>query len=160
MNRLLSIVEYTAAGFLLAVALLTFGNVIFRDVLQSQIPDWFDLSRQLQGIAMFWGIAIATYRGSHICVDISWEHASARGRRLIDIVATAVTLAFLAPLAWMVWVKLGSTGTQTTSDLRLPLVWFFAVSAAGVTATALLAAARLMLLVRGKPSLNGEVTHG
>ena len=160
MNRLLSIVEYTAAGFLLAVALLTFGNVIFRDVLGSQIPDWFDLSKQLQGIAMFWGIAIATYRGGHICVDISWEHASARGRWLIDITATAVTLAFLLPLAWMVWVKLGSAGTQTTSDLRIPLKVFFAVSAAGVTATALLAAARLLQLVRGGPTLSGEVKHG
>lgn len=160
MNRLLGFVEYTAAGFLLAVALLTFGNVIARDVLGAQIPDWFDLSKQLQGIAMFWGIAIATYRGGHICVDISWEHASARGRWWIDIVATAVTLAFLLPLAWMVWVKLGSTGTQTTSDLRIPLKFFFAVSAAGVTATALLAAARLVQLVRGGPTLGGGVAHG
>jgi hypothetical protein len=25
----------------------------------------------LQGIAMFWGIALATYYGSHICVDVA-----------------------------------------------------------------------------------------
>jgi TRAP-type transport system small permease protein len=114
----------------------------------------------LQGIAVFWGIAIATYRGSHICVDITWEHAGAAGRRWIDIVATAITLAFLLPLAWMVWVKLGSTGTQTTSDLRIPLVYFFAVSAAGVTASAVLAAARLVQIVRSSPESHAQAPHG
>ena len=157
MKRLLAAFETLAAVFLLAIALLTFGNVVVRETLGSQIPDWFDLSKQLQAIAMFWGIAIATWRGGHICVDVLWEHCERRGRRLIDLVATGITLAFLLPLAYMVWVKLGSTGTQTTSDLRLPLVWFYAVSAAGVSAAALLAAARLAWLVRGGESTSEEL---
>lgn len=149
MKRALSVFEAVAAAFLLAIALLTAGNVLLRETLGRQIPDWFDLSRQLQAIAMFWGIALATWRGSHIGVDVLWEHCSARGRRRIDLAATALTLAFVLPMAWMVWGKLGGTGTQTTSDLRLPLVWFYAVSAAGVTAAAVLAAARLAAVWRG-----------
>lgn len=149
MKRALSIFETVAAAFLLAIALLTFGNVLLRETLGRQVPDWFDLSKQLQAIAMFWGIALATWRGSHICVDVLWEHCGRGGRHRIDLAATALTLAFLVPLAWMVWVKLGGTGTQTTSDLRLPLAWFYAVSAAGVTAAAVLAAARLLVLWRG-----------
>ncbi len=107
MKRELSLFEAVAAAFLLAIALLTSGNVLLRETLGLQIPDWFDLSRQLQAIAMFWGIALATYRGSHIGVDLLWEHCASAGRRRIDLVATALTLAFLLPLAWMVWVKLG-----------------------------------------------------
>lgn len=149
MKRALSTFETVAAAFLLAIALLTTGNVLLRETLAQQIPDWFDLSRQLQAIAMFWGIALATWRGSHICVDVLWEHCGAAGRHRIDLAATVLTLAFLLPLAWMVWAKLGGTGTQTTSDLRLPLVWFYAVSAAGVTTAAVLAAARLVVLWRG-----------
>ena len=160
MKRLLTATESIAAFFLLAIALLTFGNVLARELLQTQIPDWFDLSKQLQGIAIFWGIAIATYRGAHICVDLSWEWANAAGKRWIDIIATLFILAFLLPLAWMVWSKLGSTGTQTTSDLRLPLVWFYAASAAGVTATAALALVRLVQLVRGSADITLESTHG
>lgn len=147
-ERLLPGFETVAAAFLLAIALLTLSNVIARETLQRQIPDWFDLSKQLQAIAMFWGIAIATWRGGHICVDIVWENCRRAGRRRIDIAATAVTLAFLTPLAWMVWVKLASTGTQTTSDLRVPLIAFYAVSAAGVTAAAVLAAIRVLHLMR------------
>lgn len=150
MKRALSTFETIAAGFLLAIALLTFGNVALRETLGRQIPDWFDLSKQLQAIAMFWGIALATWRGSHICVDVLWEHCRQPRRRLIDLAATALVLAFLVPMAWMVWTKVGGTGTQTTSDLRLPLVWFYALSAAGATAAAVLAAVRLAVLWRGR----------
>lgn len=160
MQRFIATVESISAFFLLAIALLTFSNVAARELFQTQIPDWFDISKQLQGIAIFWGIAIATYRGGHICVDLSWEWASDAGKRRIDLIATACLLAFLVPFAWMVWSKLSSTGTQTTSDLRLPLVWFYAISAAGVTATAVLAAVRLTQLARGKPLSSSESEHG
>ena len=150
MKRLLATTENVAALFLLAIALLTAGNVALRDLFSMQVPDWFDGSRLLQSIALFWGIAIATYRGGHICVDIVWEHLGPRGRRWLDVFAMLVTFVFLAPLAWMVWVKVGSTGTQATSDLRLPLVWFYPLGALGATVAALLGALRAIELVRGK----------
>jgi TRAP-type C4-dicarboxylate transport system permease small subunit len=148
MRRLLSATETVAALFLLLIALLTAANVLLRDLFSIQIPDWFDGSRMLQGIALFWGFALATYYGSHICVDVVWEHLSAARRRVLDIVATALTLAFLAPLAWMVWVKVAGTGTQGTMDLRLPLQGFFAVAAVGSTVAALLCVVRLVKLVQ------------
>ncbi len=151
MKRLLAATENVAAFFLLAIALLTAGNVALRDLFSLQIPDWFDGSKQLQGIALFWGIAIATYRGGHICVDAVWEHLGPRGQRVVDLFAIVVTLLFLVPLAWMVWVKVGGTGTQATSDLRLPLVWFYAVGAAGATLAALLGALRAIELARARP---------
>ena len=101
-----------AALFLLLIALLTAGNVLLRYAFSVQIPDWFDGTQMLQGIAMFWGIALATYYGTHIGVDILWEHLGPRGKRRVDLLATAVTTAFLVPLAWMVWVKVGGTGSQ------------------------------------------------
>ncbi len=58
MKRLLATTENVAALFLLAIALLTAGNVALRDLFSMQVPDWFDGSRLLQSIALFWGIAI------------------------------------------------------------------------------------------------------
>jgi TRAP-type C4-dicarboxylate transport system permease small subunit len=150
MKRLLALTENVAAFFLLAIASLTAGNVFLRYVFSAQVPDWFDGSKLLQAIAIFWGIAIATWRGGHIAVDIVWEHLGRRGRLGLDLFATIVTTAFLVPLAWMVWVKVGSTGTQTTNDLRMPVVWFYAVAAAGATVAALLGALRTIALVRGR----------
>lgn len=148
MRRLLTATETAAALFLLLIALLTAANVLLRGVFAYQLPDWFDGSRMLQGIALFWGFALATYYGSHICVDVLWEHVSPTRQRLIDLFATVLTLAFLAPLAWMVWVKVGSTGTQGTMDLRLPLTAFYAVAAVGATMAALLGALRLVRLAQ------------
>jgi TRAP-type transport system small permease protein len=149
MKRLLAAVESVAAFFLLLIALLTAANVLLRDLLAVQIPDWYDGSRMVQGIALFWGVALATFYGSHICVDALWEHLQRRGRRRLDIAATLVTFAFLLPLAWMVWVKVAGTGTQGTMDLRMPLWMFYAVAGIGTTAAAVLALLRIVLLWRG-----------
>jgi TRAP-type C4-dicarboxylate transport system permease small subunit len=150
MKRILSATETVAAFFLLAIALLTAGNVLLRDLFSVQIPDWYDGSRMLQGIALFWGVALATFYGSHICVDLLWEHLEAPGRRWLDIVATLVVLAFLVPLAWMVWVKVAGTGTQGTMDLRMPLWIFYALASLGATVAALLGVVRVVYLWRGR----------
>jgi TRAP-type C4-dicarboxylate transport system permease small subunit len=151
MKRLLSTTETVAALFLLGIALLTAGNVLLRNVFNLQIPDWFDGAKLLQGIALFWGFAVATYYGTHICVDIVWEHLHPEGRRWLDIVASLVTAAFLGFMAWMVWIKVGSTGTQTTSDLQWPLRYFYALAACGVCAAFVLAGLRVVRLVRRTP---------
>ena len=151
MKRLLSWTETLAALFLLAIALLIAANVFLRDVLSIQIPDWFDGSKLMQGIALMWGFAVATYHGSHICVDIVWEHLGQRGQRTLDVLSTTVTMAFLALTAWMVWTKVLSTGSQTTSDLQLPIVYFYGLAACGVVAAAVLALLRISRLVSGTP---------
>jgi len=159
MRRFLIISENVAAFFLLLIALLTGVNVLLRYAFSIQIPDWFDFSKQLQSIALFWGIAIVTYRGTHICVDIFWEHLKGRGKRALDLIATSITLLFLAPMAWMIWVKVATTGTQETSDLRLPLIPFYAVSAIGATVAVVLCLKRIWQLWRGvDPRL--EATEG
>lgn len=157
MQRLLAAVETTAAVFLLLIALLTAGNVVLRDLLSVQIPDWFDGSKLLMGIALFWGIALASYHGSHICVDVLWEALGPRGKRRLDVVAGTISLAFLAPMAWMVWAKVLTSGSQTTTDLRLPLVWFTSVAAAGGVAAVALALLRLLLDIRGHASWQDHV---
>lgn len=149
MKRLLEVGETVAALMLLAVALLVSLNVGIRDLLGIQVPDWFDLSRMLLCIAVFWGVAIATYRGGHICVDILWERLGPLGRRRLDGLATLLVLVLLGPLAWMVWGKVLTLGTQATSDLRLPLVYFLSVAAAGATFAVALCIVRLWELCRG-----------
>ena len=146
LEKILAFTESVAAFFLLLVAALTFFNVCIRYLFDTQIPDWFDLSKQFQAIAILWGIAVTTYRGSHICVDIVWEHAGRAWRRRIDLFATGVTLLLLAPMAWMIWVMVGNMGGEATSDLRLPLRYFYAVAALGAVAAAILAGKRILRL--------------
>ena len=150
MKRLFSAIETVAALFLLLIALVTAGNVLLRYAFSMQIPDWFDGTQMLQGIAMFWGIALATYYGTHIGVDIVWEHLGLKGKRRMDLLAAVLTAAFLLPLAWMVWVKVAGTGNQGTMDLRLPLQWFYSVAALGASVAGALALVRFVHLWHGR----------
>jgi len=149
LDKILAFTESVAAFFLLLVAALTFSNVCVRYLFDTQIPDWFDFSKQFQAIAIFWGIALTTYRGSHICVDILWEHSNRAWRRRIDVCATATTLALLAPMAWMIWDMVANMGTEATSDLRVPLRYFYSAAALGAVAAAILAAKRILQLYQG-----------
>ena len=144
LDKILAFSEATAAFFLLLVAALTFSNVCVRYLFDTQIPDWFDFSKQFQAIAILWGIALTTYRGSHICVDILWEHANRAWKRRIDLFATGTTFALLAPMAWMIWVMVANMGSEATSDLRIPLRYFYIVAAIGAVAAAVLAAKRIL----------------
>jgi len=149
MKRLLAATEMTAAVFLLLIALLTASNVLVRYLFNTQIPDWFDGSRMVQGVALFWGFALATFYGSHICVDIVWEHVGPIAKRRIDLLATGIMLVFLSLMGWMMWVKTLTTGTQNTMDLQIPLYWFYMAAAVGGTVSALLCLLRWIKLWQG-----------
>jgi len=151
-ERVVILVERAAGVFLASVALLIFTSVVARDLAGVDVPDSFDFSRYLQGIAIFWGIAVATYRNAHILVDLVWELSAARMRRWIDLFATLTTLLFLAAMAWMLLDRLPSVirAHQLTSDLRLPMWPFYALVVLGAVAAALVGAIRFFRLARGE----------
>ena len=71
-DRFIDAIEVTAAGFLAVVTLLTFVSVLLRYFFAWAIPDSYDFTRLLLGIVIFWGMAVASYRGDHITVDLLW----------------------------------------------------------------------------------------
>lgn len=152
MKTFIDKVELIAGLLLGAIALLTFTAVMLRWLFNYGLPDAFDFSRLLLGTAMFWGIALAGFHNRHIQVDGFWELAPAWGRRLIDIFATSVTLAFMALFAWMLEGKVTSVflSNEQTFDLRLPVWPFHAVAALGIALASLLLLLRLVRLLTGQ----------
>jgi TRAP-type C4-dicarboxylate transport system permease small subunit len=157
MERFVFTVERIAGLFLLAVAVLTFGSVILRYLFATQIPDWFDFSKLLQGIAIFWGIACVCYRNEHIMVDLLWEKSTLEGKRRIDLIATGILLIFLVLMTWMLGAKVWQSvqSTQATSDLRVPIGPFHVVAWLGVLAAAITTTMRLANIWRR--STQGEL---
>jgi TRAP-type transport system small permease protein len=146
MDRFVSYVERVAGLFLLAIALLTFGSVVLRYFFSAQIPDWFDFSKLLQGIAIFWGIACVCYRNEHIMVDVIWEKSDQSRRRQIDLLATCVLLVFMILMTWMLGAKVLQSvqSTQATSDLRIPIGPFHIAAWLGVLAATITTAMHLI----------------
>lgn len=151
MERLVLWVERVAGASLAAVALLVFVSVSLRDFLSVDLPDSFDFSRYLQGIAIFWGLAVATYRNAHISVDVLWELSGSAWRRAIDLFASVVNLLFMGTFAYMLVARFTvvQRAHQLTSDLKLPIWPFYLVLTAGIVATAAVALLRVAELLRG-----------
>jgi TRAP-type C4-dicarboxylate transport system permease small subunit len=152
MERVILWVERIAGSSLAAVALLVFAAVVMRDVAGANLPDSFDFSRYLQGIAIFWGLAVATYRNDHILVDVVYELGRERLRRVIDLIGTSVTLAFMLLFAYKLVERFPSVigESQLTSDIGLPVWPFYAVAALGIVAAAVVGLIRLIKLARGE----------
>jgi len=146
MERVVLWVERMAGASLAAVALLVFGSVMLRDLASVDLPDSFDFSRYLQGIAIFWGLAVTTYRNAHIVVDLVWELSGSVWRRAIDLFACTVSVSFMGLFAWMLVVRFPAVqhAHQLTSDLRLPIWPFYAIATAGIVAATVVGIIRLL----------------
>lgn len=151
LDRLTAMIEGAAAATLGVVTLLTFVSVFLRYLFGTSIPDTFDFGRNFLGILIFWGIAVAGYRGDHIAVDLLWNAAGRAGRRAIDLFAESVTLACMIAFVWMQADKVMQTRASglSTYDLHIPVWMFYAVAWLGLGAGLVLAAARLFRLFVG-----------
>lgn len=169
-DALIAYTEAAAGIFLAAVTMLVFVNVMLRGVSTGlgdflnwvsgrddlkfvlTIPEWYHLSCLALGVCVFWGIAATSYRNDHIKVDILWDWASPRGKRMIDIFATGTLLLFLLAFTYMLGVKVmsGYGSGEATYDLRLKLWPFHLVMAVGILFATVLIAIRLLRLVRGE----------
>ena len=124
MNRLAHAIEQCAGLLLGAVALLTVVEVVLRQLIGLQVPDAYTLAGYFQGIAIFWGIALAILAGRHITVDALWTACGPRMRVAIDILATLLSTLALTALTFMMARKVISTyhSGETTYELGL-LIW-------------------------------------
>ena len=132
-TRLVSSLEIAAGSALLAVAVITVVMVLLRKIFSASIPDWFDLSRLLQAIAITWGISLAAIEGGHICVDLIWEKSGAAWRRRMEVFAGAIELVFYGAFAVMffVAVQMAADKGLVTQELRLPVWPFYGLAAVG-----------------------------
>jgi TRAP-type C4-dicarboxylate transport system permease small subunit len=148
-DRFIDLIEVTAAGFLAVVTVLTFVSVILRYFFSWAIPDSYDVTRLLLGILIFWGMAVASYRGDHITVDLIWSAVPRWTQRAMDAVSALVTLVGMAAFTWMfaekvLDIRAAHTGTF---DLRQPVWPYYFVAWIGLAAAVLLLMLRTARLV-------------
>jgi TRAP-type transport system small permease protein len=148
-DRFIDLIEVTAAGFLAVVTLLTFVSVILRYFLSWAIPDSYDVTRLLLGILIFWGMAVASYRGDHITVDLLWSAVNRHVQRAMDVFSALVTLVGMTTFTWMMAEKVIGTRADHvgTFDLRQPVWIYYFVAWIGLASSILLLIVRTVRLV-------------
>jgi TRAP-type C4-dicarboxylate transport system permease small subunit len=144
MNRFIAAVERTAGAFLGLVAAITFAEALLRYTVAKHIPDGFILGQTLQGVAICWGIATATYADRHITVDVLYAIAGTRLRYAIDVVAYTVNLLFFAAFGFMMSFKVYDIlkAGERSIDLNLPIWIGYSLASIGIMVTLALAGAR------------------
>jgi TRAP-type C4-dicarboxylate transport system permease small subunit len=148
-DRFIDVIEVTAAGFLAVVTVLVFVSVILRYFFSWAIPDSYDFTRLLLGILIFWGMAVASYRGDHITVDLVWSAAPGWAKRAMDVFSALVTLIAMGAFTWMFAEKVIGVRADHlgTFDLRQPVWIYYFVAWIGLAAAVLLLVLRTMRLV-------------
>lgn len=148
-DRFIDAIELTAAGFLAAVTAITFVSVFLRYLFIWSIPDSYDFTRLLLGILIFWGMAVASFRGDHITVDLLWSAAPVWARRGMDIFAALITLAGMATFTWMFAEKVINTRADNvlTFDLRQPVWIYYLIAWIGLASAVALLVLRTFRLV-------------
>ena len=157
-DKIIDVIEWLAASFVGIVAANIFLSVILRKFFNAQIPDSYDLGRQLLGVLIFWGIAATSYRGGHITVDLLWTGAGPRLKRFIDVFATLVLLFVVSVQTAMLFDKVRNTYRDNvlTYDLNLPTWPLAAVAWAGDVCAVVLIAIRAWRLVFNPDALHDE----
>jgi TRAP-type C4-dicarboxylate transport system permease small subunit len=144
MNAFVTIVERTAGYFIGLLAIITVTEALLRYVFNSHIPDGFVIGQTMQGIAICWGIATATYADRHITVDVLYELVGARTRRSFDISAYTVNLLFLALFGYATTFKVYDIlqAGEISAELRIPVWTGYTLASLGILAAVATAAIR------------------
>lgn len=144
-------VDVIAGICLGVVTLLVFVSAIGRYLFTFPIPDSFDLSRLLLGVAVMWGLASIGFRGGHIAVDIVAQVVPPRVGRIMEAFGWLVLLVFTAVFAYKLLgrVESAQASHESTFDLRWPVWPWLAFAWAGVAVSVITVAARLLYLMTG-----------
>lgn len=124
LDSILTKVENTlAAGSLAAATLLAIVSVIMRTFF-NQIIFWSEEAViYLVIFSTFVGAVITLRHNEHVNVDVIAAFLKERGKRVMAIIATLVTLVYLGAVGFFSWVLIFEPQTQntTTPALDLPL---------------------------------------
>jgi TRAP-type C4-dicarboxylate transport system permease small subunit len=154
MDSVTSTIEKTAGYFIGFLAILTFTEAVLRYGFTSHIPDAFVLGKVLQGIAICWGIATATYADRHINVDVVYELAPAKLRRALDVIGYTFNLIFLTLFGYAITFKVFDIlkAGEISNELKIPIWTGYTFASLGILAAVFMAAARWwQVVIRRRP---------
>ena len=117
------LVEVPAALLVLADIVVLFAGVVSRYLLHSPLL-WSD---ELASILFLWlallGAVVALRRGEHMRMTALVSKAAPQRRAMLEALATAACLAFLALVAWPAWDYAADERAITTPALELSNLW-------------------------------------
>lgn len=145
-------VEVPAALLVLADIAVLFAGVVSRYLLHNPLL-WSD---ELASILFLWlamlGAVVALRRGEHMRMTALISNMDSDRRALLEAVATAACLAFLAMVAWPAWEYASDELAITTPALEISNLWRAAALPVGLALMAVFTLLRLLRSASFKPA--------
>lgn len=88
------------------MAVLTFVDVIGREVFRRPIPPKVELTELLMGLTVYLGFGLTTITRGHIRVDIVIMYLPVRVRAVLDTFAHTISFLFVAVISWRLWDRM------------------------------------------------------
>lgn len=119
--------------------MLTCADIIWRRVIGGAFIDTFDITKLSLVAVAAWTIPYGFVHGSHVTVDLIVERFPARFQLLIDGLIHAASALLFVFLGWMALdaAMLHYSYHDTTQNLELPVVYYWAVFILGLALAAL-----------------------
>ncbi len=127
--------------------MVTVADVVLRSFFGIPVRGQFELVELALAYSLFLALPAVFLRDAHLVVDAADHFVSAHGRRGLDFLGAAASLAALGIMLWQMtpqalyMMRFG----DMTFDLQIPKIWYAAPALAGIFLSALVA---LLLILR------------
>ncbi|WP_425089260.1 TRAP transporter small permease [Stappia sp.] len=99
------VLRLAASLLLLTMMIVTFVDVLGREVFSAPLPGAYELTEVLLALVIFVGLPIATARREHVSVDLLVARLPGPLRRGFAVCAAVITALVLMVLAWRLSVS-------------------------------------------------------
>ena len=161
------LLKWTGALVLFAMMVLTFIDVVMRDLMASPVHGAFEITELLLVVLIFAGLPLVSRAGEHVTLDTLDPVFKDRGRAILDRLANLVSAVALVGVAWLMMrraARIADSG-DTSAQLQIPYWPAAYFMAALLVVTALIHLAYVFLgPPRGhspaEPSPEGDIVGG
>ena len=136
---------WVASAALAAIMLLTVADVLLRAILNHPIRGTLEIVELLLACSFFLALPATFLRDEHIVVDVV-DGLAPRWVPLLKRLAGMLGMLLMAVMAWQGWIAARDSLmlNDVTSDLSLPMIWYWIPVLAGMIGGGLAAAAMLI----------------
>lgn len=152
LDLLVAATEWLAVGLLVAMVVVVAMGVFYRYVLDSALVWYDEFASYLLVWLTFVGAVSVSRRQRHISFELVVERTSPARRRLLEVVAELLVLAFHLLIVVYGWNLVRRMGDETAVSLSwVRMGWVYAVMPAAAALMVLVSLHRLAGLLTGRP---------
>ncbi|MBU0544304.1 MAG: TRAP transporter small permease [Proteobacteria bacterium] len=137
-NELLnSVLTFVGGIFLVAMVVLTCGNIFFR-IVWAPVPGTYELMGLFGAIVTAFALGQTQTKRGHVAVDVLINTFSAKTKKALRVAGDLICMAFFSVVTWQLAVKavtLWKTGelTETLRIIYYPFIYAVAFGCAVLT---------------------------